>query len=498
MPILKVTIGYNLTVDHGEITKIRDQFQAGLWPQFLERIDIAGLRGWTGQAVLFKFPIVALVGENGLGKSTVLKVAATAYGGKNNAYFPSDFFLETHWDKLKGIDLGYQIKVGDSNFSYRTRKPTERWSFPDKRYERPVFWFDVARTLPLDATAGYAKVAKLAAGEISSEDIADEFRTKLCHVLGRAYTHARFASPDVNIKRQVGLLTREFGEISQFHQGAGEDTTLDLMRVLQNVPKNCLIIIDEVEASLHPRAQRRLMRVLLELARVRRAQIILSTHSPYVLEELPAEARVLLVPSSSGGPSVVYGVSPEFALTRIDELVHPEAYVYVEDRTAEIMVREIIARHPSGASVLSRIRLAPVGPANVVLMMGGLANSKKLPQAGIAVLDGDQSVRPGCVLLPGSEAPERVVFAGLKSKNWGRLHERFGIGAGDLHGYLEDAILSSDFHRWPTLVGDKILKSGTSVWEILVTEWCKECLTDSERDRFVDSITAVLPAGPLA
>src|SRR5690606_33972545 len=125
--------------------------------QYLERIDIRGLRGWKGQSVQFKFPVTAVVGENGSGKSTVLKVAATAYEkSKESGYFPSDFFLDTHWDVLTDIDLGYQIKLGDQNYSFRIRKPTKRWSFPEKRFKRPVYWFDVARTLPLDATAGYA------------------------------------------------------------------------------------------------------------------------------------------------------------------------------------------------------------------------------------------------------------------------------------------------------------------------------------------------------
>lgn len=475
-----------------EIIKIRDQFQGGLWPQFLERVDIDGLRGWKKQSVLFKFPVVAIVGENGSGKSTVLKVAATAYDPNASAYYPSAFFLDTHWDTLEGVELGYQIKLGDTTESFKIRKPSKRWSYPEKRRARNVFWFDVARTLPLDATAGYARVARLAAGEAATQDISDAFREKLSYVLGRQYTKARFASPDVNAARQVGLLQREFGEISQFHQGAGEDTTLDMVRVLQEIPQNALIIIDEVEASLHPRAQRRLVRVLLELCRHKRAQIIMSTHSPYVLEELPQEARVLLVPTNDG-PSVIYGASPEFALTKLDDMVHPEAFVYVEDRNAEVLVREILVRHPDGPHLTQRIRVMPVGPANVVQVMGQLASTGKLPNPGIAILDGDIDATAGCIKLPGADATEKVVFLELRAKNWGNLHERFGIGAGDLHAHLDDAVLNPDFHRWPYLVGDQILKSGPSVWETMAAEWCRLCLTNADRDALVGAIAAVLP-----
>lgn len=480
-------------MDNSEITRIRDQFQGGLWPQFLERLDINGLRGWKGQSVHFKFPVSAIVGENGSGKSTVLKVAASAYDpkAKQNAYYPSAFFLETHWDKIQGVDLGFQIRQGDDTPGFNIRKPTERWSFPDKRYTREVFWFDVARTLPLDSTAGYAKVARLAAGEIATEDLSEEYRQKLSYILGRSYSNARFAKPDVNEKRAVGLLKRDFGEISQFHQGAGEDTTLDLIQALQEVPRNSLVIIDEVEASLHPRAQRRLVKFLLEFVRLKRAQVIVSTHSPYVLEELPPEARVLLVPTPDG-PNVLYGVSPEFALTRLDEMVHPEAYVYVEDRTAEIWLREILAQDPDGARLLSRIRIAPVGPANVVRIMGELAAGGKLPHRALAVVDGDTEGASGCIKLPGRHAPEKVVFGDLKSKSWAGLHERFGIGAGDLHTYLDDAVLDADFHRWPALVGDRIVKSSVSVWETVCTEWCRVCLSADDRRAVVESIEGLL------
>jgi predicted ATPase len=486
------TWAFGASVNNAEIFSIRDQFQGGLWPRFLERIDISGLRGWKGQAVQFKFPLVAVVGENGSGKSTILKVAASAYD-PDDSYYPSDFFLDTHWDVLKGVELGYQIRQGETVANFKIRKPTKRWSYPEERLKRRVYWFDVARTLPLDATAGYARVARLAAGEISNQALSEAFREKLSFILGKQYTDARFAAPDVNEKRPVGLLRRDFGEISQFHQGAGEDTTLDLIAALQEVPKYSLLIIDEIEASLHPRAQRRLIRFLLELCRERRVQIIVSTHSPYVLEELPPEARVLLVPTTDG-PNVLYGASPEFSLTKLDEVVHPEAFLYVEDRTAATWLREIIASHPEGSEIMARVRIAPVGAANVVRVMGQLSADNKLPQRGIAVLDGDQAAAPGCFNLPGAAAPERVVFSELQAANWADLHLRFGIGAGDLHTYLEDAVLNPDFHRWPTLVGDRVLKSSTSVWETVATEWCRACLSTDERDRIINSIRAVLGA----
>lgn len=469
-----------------EIIKIKSQFQDGQWPKFLERVEIDGLRGWGGESIHFRFPVVAIAGENGAGKSTVLKVAATAYDPQD-AYYPSAFFLNTHWDKMEKIRLGYQIKQGSQTLNFDITKLSKKWSFPNKRHKREVFWFDVARTLPLDATAGYAKVARLAAGEASTEDISDEFREKLSFILGRPYSKARFASPDINEKRPVGLLMRDFGEVSQFHQGAGEDTTLDLIRALQNIPKNSLIIIDEVEASLHPRAQRRLIRVLLELARCLKLQIILSTHSPYVLEELPPEARILLIPTKTG-PNVIYGASPEFSLTKLDEIIHPEAFVYVEDNLAEVMVREIIANHPDGSDVLAKIKISPVGAANVVKIMGKLILDNKLAQRGLAVLDGDQDAADGCVILPGADSPERVVFLGLEKKQWGNLHERFGCGAGDLHTYLNDVILNPDFHKWPSLVGDRIIKASSIVWDTMVTEWCRICLSPEDRDIFVSSV----------
>lgn len=482
-------------MDYAEINTIRAQYQSNLWPQFLQMVQIKGLRGWTGQSVEFNFPVVAIVGENGSGKSTLMKVAASVYDNKEKGkrFYPSAFFVETHWDTIQGVEIDFRVKRGPNVESYRVTKPTARWRVPDNGPKREVFLLDIARTLPLDASVGYAKIARSAAAEVESAEINDAFRERLSHVLGRNYTKARFATSDVDKKRPVGLLEREWGELSQFHQGAGEDATLDLFRTLQGLPASSLLLIDEVEASLHPRAQRRLVRFLLWLARQRRIQVILSTHSPFVLQELPQEARILLLPGPQG-LSVVYGVSADFAMSRLDDEVHPEVQVFVEDREAEILVREMLASSEETAKLLQRIAVSAVGPANVVAMLGELAKTGKLPYRSLAVVDGDYD-DVNCYRLPGTVAPERMVYSELKAKGWPNLPQRFGIGAGSLLTALEDAMLEPDHHRWNARVGDQINRSSTSVWEVLANEWCKSCLDQQECKKLADALAAVIDAG---
>ena len=85
------------------------------WPQRLESIEISGIRGWTGKPIPFQFPIVAISGENGSGKSTILQAAAASFrapkGGRNIT--AGIMFPETMWDSIADAMVHYfRVRTG--------------------------------------------------------------------------------------------------------------------------------------------------------------------------------------------------------------------------------------------------------------------------------------------------------------------------------------------------------------------------------------------------
>ena len=97
-----------------QIRLLQNKWQAGnSWPKRLEWIKINALRGWNGQRIDFEFPLMAICGENGSGKSTIIQSAASVYtSNTKDKWFPSDFFPDTAWDKISDASIEYMVCEG--------------------------------------------------------------------------------------------------------------------------------------------------------------------------------------------------------------------------------------------------------------------------------------------------------------------------------------------------------------------------------------------------
>lgn len=452
-----------------------------------------GLRGWGSQRFELRFPIMAVVGENGAGKSTVLQAAASVYasppgGGKNR--FASDFFPSTAWDQVREVVLRYAVRQGDATPTNSVRKPTARWLGNPERPERNVIYIDLSRIQPVSARVGYSRLANAAITEASAKTFDGEKLNRLSSILGRKYSAAKMALTNADLHREVPVISRaDAVDYSGFHQGAGETTVAELLQM--EIPKYSLVLIDEVESSLHPRAQRRLVRDLAHRARVDELQIILTTHSPYVLEELPPEARCCIVETGSGR-EFVYGISAEFAMSKMDDEPVFEADVYVEDDRAQRLAIEMLTH--ADPTVVSRIDVVTFGAASVGASLGQMVENHKFRRPTCVVLDGDQAPTAGCVLLPGGDAPEIVVFTALQALDqpWGGVFTRIGRGYPEVADACAHAMLDGNHHGWLSAAARPLVVGTDLLWQAMCAEWATTVMSTADADPLVQAVETLL------
>ncbi len=467
-----------------EMRRLDAKWQTGNgWPKWLEWLEINEIRGWKGQRISLNFPIVAIVGENGSGKSTVLQSAACVYQHPDDAsWFPSEFFPETAWDQLEDAKIVFGFKQGDDHLTGSVRKPTTRWLGQPDRPERRVEYIDLSRLQPVGTRVGYARIAKNRHLEQSATAFSDQQVSRLSQIMGREYDNARMAVSSIDPNREIPVLSKSGRPYSGFHQGSGETTIAELLR--SQLPQYGLILIDEVESSLHPRAQRRLIRDLAVAARERECQIILTTHSPYVLEELPLAARLYIL-ESVGRKEIVNGVSPQFAMTKMDDEQHPECELYVEDVRAAVWLGEILSRHAPEHFV--RCSIVPYGAANLGVALGQMVAANRFLRPTRVFLDGDQGAAAGCVLLPGNDAPERVIFERLRTIHWRNLWTRIGRDIASVTDACERAMTLADHHDWVRAAANQLLCGGDVLWQAMCCEWAESVTVADVRD-IVDTV----------
>jgi hypothetical protein len=181
---------------------------------------------------------------------------------------------------------------------------------------------------------------------------------------------------------------------------------------------------------------------------------------------------------------VVSSISPQFAMTKMDDEMYPECDLYVEDNAAKTMLGEILAYHAKG--IFIRCQIIPYGAASVGFSLGQMIN--KFPRPSCVYVDGDVASREGCIALPGKDAPERVVFEALAERQWLNLWSRIGR---DISNVIDDctrAMTLGNHHEWVASAASSLRCSGTILWQAMCAEWAQHILKPEEAKSIIQPI----------
>ncbi|EYR61898.1 hypothetical protein N866_14555 [Actinotalea ferrariae CF5-4] len=251
-----------------------------------------------------------------------------------------------------------------------------------------------------------------------SRDLSREQVAAVSRILGREYQAIRIMRHRFfGVEGATAKLRSESLEYSEAFAGSGEFAAVVLVDIVSAAADKALVVLDEPEVSLHPGAQRELMRYVARQAVLKKLQVVVSTHSPSIIAELPKSA-IKVVDQVGGKVHLVsHETSPQEAFQRIGHEGSPSR-VYVEDPLARAIVERAARLVSTDLARSLDIEVAPGGAGTIMTRVVPVLAS--VDADVLVVLDGDQA--PSAELkasssVSDSDLEEELGRLGLKDKH---------------------------------------------------------------------------------
>lgn len=428
----------NLMKVWGQLRSAKPQHKA-----FLEDVRIRQLRGISDLRVSFSYPVSVLAGPNACGKSTVLFSLACAYkvpGAGVKDYVPSTMFPRfsskdtLQQDITLETALEYNYLVGADRVFMRWARSKRGWgrSFGGAKKatqpERTLYLRTLANLSNPSEVRSYLQMGRQ---KLTITDIDASLLSFAHRILPFEYqkltaiAHGRKELFFVS-RASRGAATGGGPSYSEFHMSAGERSVLRLSAVLSKL-QGALVLIDEIEAGLHPYIQQQLMFELQNLALRNHLQIVVTTHSPVVIESVPEEGRIFLerqidadnvhmkAPYRDIIQRAMYGVSRDKLSVLCEDEVAEGVALGIFDHLCpklQIVPSDVIVGRDTGKSefptylkALGRFDLL----GSFVFLLDGDARDMEADLITAAREIGKPA--PRVVFLPGHSAPETWIWA---------------------------------------------------------------------------------------
>ena len=401
---------YKSEIRDSEINLLFEKVENKNYGKYLKKVTLCPIRGFVNEFVRFDFPVTAIIGPNGGGKTSVLGACACAYISQR----PGRFFSKSGAldNSMQNWQISYEMVDKDIEQREFIQRSARFKSFKWYRdnMNREVCVFGVSRTVPATERAELRKCAssKYTFNQSQRKTFKADVISAASKILGKDLSQYGFIKVD-----QSGRVTLLQGEtedgvsFSEFHFGAGESSIIRMIMQIEALGENSLILIEEIENGLHPVATQRMVEYLIDIAIRKKSQAIFTTHSNDALAPLPPKAIWAAINNT-----LYQGKLDVASLRAVTGQVDASLAIFVEDRFAKSWIEAIISENTEIMENQIEIHyMAGDGTAVAINKHHNQDPSTKFKS--ICIIDGDsqqiESEEEKVYKLPG-ESPERYVF----------------------------------------------------------------------------------------
>lgn len=356
--------------------------------QRLKSLSITGLRRLKDFNISFEDKdVTGIFGVNGCGKTTLLYTLLCLYNQKNSAFQFNfgEFFKKCSSNEFDDTEINAEVSfrigidIHDTNVTYKKSAGSDRWTpKTSRRPERKVYFLGISSSVPSIENEKGTTVNYTFDGD---NNLGNGILVLARRILGIQYT--QISRTRRNNKDYYHAIVQDGVNYFSISMGAGEQRVLRLLEVIEKVENYSLVIIDEIDLTLHNAALMRLVDYLVEKGRNQRIQFIFSSHCEALTKRRDINVRYLL---QTPVKTLCFNESNPECIERMTGKIVRPIEIYVED----ILAKTIVAHISKELGISKRVIIKQFGSCtNAFVASSGMHMLGKSLEHKLFVLDGD-------------------------------------------------------------------------------------------------------------